>query len=77
MACHFPVVSAVPVVPVRPLENEIPCGRPTNFQWHSLRAARQLPAAPQDAASEVLHNVPLYQTERIRYTTGKQTETKE
>ena len=64
MACHFPVVSVVPVVSVRPLENEIPCGRSANFQRHSL-------------ASEVLPNVPLYQTERIRYTTGKQTETKE
>jgi hypothetical protein len=45
MACHFPVVSVVPVVSVRPLENEIPCGRPANFQRHSLRAARQFPVA--------------------------------
>ena len=42
MACHFPAVSVVPVVPVRPLENEIPCGRSANFQWHSLRATQPL-----------------------------------
>ena len=47
MACHFPAVSVVPVVPVRPLGNEIPRGRsshwmvaflaggPANFQRQS------------------------------------------
>ena len=45
MACHFPAVSVVPVVPGRPLGNEIPRGRSANFQWHSLRAARQLQVA--------------------------------
>ena len=37
MACHFPAVSVVPVVPVRPLENEIPCGRPSH--WPALGLA--------------------------------------
>ena len=30
-SCHLPEVSVVPVVPVRPLENEIPCGRPSHW----------------------------------------------
>ena len=32
MACHFPVVSVVPVVSVRPPENEIPCGRSSQLE---------------------------------------------
>ena len=37
MACHFPAVSVVAVLPVRPLENEIPCGRPSH--WPALGLA--------------------------------------
>ena len=44
-ASHFLGVLGVLSVLVRPLENEIPRGRPVDFQRHSSRAVRQLKAA--------------------------------
>ena len=43
--CPVLGVLGVPGVLVRPLANEISCGRSANSQRHSLRAVRQLPAA--------------------------------
>ena len=70
MACHFPVVSVVPVVSARPLENEIPRGRPANFQWHSSRAARQLPVTPISAHFDMVFSPQIWYNS-VHQTNGK------